>query len=712
MGYKDIWDPKLCDFLQRQYNSSWENFFEMATLQDYPFLQILNTSDHDLIQDFFVPALSRSMKYDRGVGFFSSSWLRIAAKGMVEFAKNDGKARWVTSPILSQNDWDALRTGEEARRDKLIFTILQNNITDLTSSIEKETLSALAWLVADEILDFKLALPRNKLDNGDFHDKFGIFSDNEGNQVSFNGSYNDSVQGTKNYESIKVFCSWNNPFNELVRSDVKRFNDLWNNQDANVQVFDLPAAAKEEIIKFRINARPYERSPLTSSFLKPHKIRVPSDLILREYQNDAISAWVENNYLGIFEMATGTGKTLTSLAAAIRLFEIQKRLVLVIIVPYKHLVEQWSEEAERFGLRPIRVAEASKNWEPDLSQSVQAFRLGFNNFISLVATVSALQSSKLTTILSDIWKDTLFIVDEVHHAGAPGILKKLPLETRWRLGLSATPMRYYDEFGSESIIRFFGDVIYKFGLDKAIGKFLTPYYYYPIPVEMTDSEFEEYCQLTRRLGKFLHSSESEMPEMAKKIAIQRARIPNNSINKLLWLKNNIQKYQKIEYTLFYVGETLFEPVKQLLGVEKRLRIHEFTQHQNNAKRKEILSLFSLGQLQALIAMKCLDEGVDVPPTREAYFLASSGNPREFVQRRGRVLRLFPGKKHAIIRDLISIPPIDFIELGNSHPDFSSVRSSFKREYKRVKEFAELAINHYQAMEPMFEIARKLDLLDL
>jgi hypothetical protein len=178
------------------------------SLESFNFPAVLNTSEADIIADFFVPALSASVRYDRGVGFFSAGWLRVAAEGMAAFARNSGRARWVTSPILSEEDWQALQLGDAARYDEVLRRALEHNLGDLERALEEETLSALAWLVADGILDFKLALPRHKLEQGEFHDKSGVFTDAEGNQVSFNGSYNDSIQGTINYESIKVFCSW------------------------------------------------------------------------------------------------------------------------------------------------------------------------------------------------------------------------------------------------------------------------------------------------------------------------------------------------------------------------------------------------------------------------------------------------------------------------------------------------------------------------
>src|SRR6266568_4006630 len=203
----------------------------MKSLKDLNLLTVMDTSSHDLTSAFFIPLFSNSLRYDRGVGYFSSGWLRINCNGMVAFAKNGGKARWVTSPILDAGDWEALITGDTARSDPIIRVMLERNVANLAETLNKDTLSALAWMVADEIITFKLALPYDKLDQGDFHDKFGIFVDTYGNQVSFNGSYNDSIQGTRNYESIKIFCSWQPAFADLVQDDIQRFERLWNNQD-------------------------------------------------------------------------------------------------------------------------------------------------------------------------------------------------------------------------------------------------------------------------------------------------------------------------------------------------------------------------------------------------------------------------------------------------------------------------------------------------
>lgn len=660
------------------------------------------------------------MYYDRAVGYFSSGWLRDNAEGMLQFAANGGRGRWVTSPILAEADWDALQSGDAARRDPALRKALADNITNLAETLEKNTISALAWMVADGILDFRLALPRNKLEQGDFHDKFGVLTDAEGEQVSFNGSYNDSIQGSRNYESIKIFCSWEPAFAPLVHDDAQRFERLWNDQDPNVRAFKMPEAAREQILRLRAPGRPYPKPTWMGqdSVLEPEAIysavppMIPNHVSLREYQVKAVEAWFAGDCRGIFEMATGTGKTMTALAGAVRLFEQQERLLLLVCCPYKHLVEQWAKEARNFGFRPVRVAESKQRWEPELAAQLRSFGKRRQDAITIITTNASLQGA-LPTLLAPYWDQTLIVVDEAHYAGAPKMLSALPPEAPWRLGLSATPIRHYDEEGSNALLDYFGGVVFEFGLREAIGPYLTPYFYHPIPVEMTPNEFEEFAEFTRRLQRYIGmNEEGPLPEEAKKIAIMRARVLNNSTTKLGWLRSEIEPYAKFRYTLFYVGDQLFPGTKELLGSEKRIRIHEFTHKQTNKDRSEILGRFAHGELQALVAMKCLDEGVDVPPTRTAYFLASSGNPREFVQRRGRVLRKAEGKEYATLYDLISMPPQSFVNQGSSHPDWAAVRAAVRREIRRIQEFAELAENRYQALDSLFGVASKLDLLDV
>jgi len=225
-------------------------------LRDLNIETVMDTSKHNLTTQFFTPLLSNSVRYDRGVGFFSSGWLRINGDGMTVFANNGGKARWITSPILDESDWQALQMGDAAREDFTLRMALKRNIALLSEGIQRDVLSALAWMVADEIITFKLAVPQEKLDQGDFHDKFGAFTDAQGNQIAFNGSYNDSIQGTRNFESITIFSSWEPKFSLIVQQITDRFERLWNNAEPNVRVYDLPEAAREQILRLRTGTRP------------------------------------------------------------------------------------------------------------------------------------------------------------------------------------------------------------------------------------------------------------------------------------------------------------------------------------------------------------------------------------------------------------------------------------------------------------------------
>lgn len=686
-------------------------------LTDLTLSQVMDTSSSDLIQDFFEPVLKIAKTYDRGVGFFSAAWLRVAAKGMAAFAENGGKARWVTSPILDERDFEAILTGEEGRRNALLKLHLEQAINNIEKSLEEETLSALAWLVADGIVDFRIALPRNKLDKGNFHDKFGVFEDEDGNVICFNGSYNDSIQGLRNYESIKIFWDWDEAFKVLVEADKARFEKLWENRDPNVQILELSQAAKKQLIQLRSRPRPYVLYGSTDILTRVgmgKNPRMPLAIELRDYQEEAIAAWFTADCKGIFEMATGTGKTITALAAVVRLIERERRSVVVVTCPYKHLVEQWTEEAENFFFRPIKVFESKGNWESDLALQLRLFQKTEKDVVTIISSNASFQNEAFLKLIKPFFPQVILVMDEVHSAGAPKILNALPQEIPFRLGLSATPFREYDPVGSDRLISYFKEIVFKLGLKEAIGRFLTPYYYYPRLVPLTDAEFEGYLKITDQLKKYFttHGAEEESPvsELAKKLLIKRVRIMNNSLAKVEWIRDNFVLFQDINYSIFYVGEGIFEEVTKILGLEKHIKTHRFTRKETAAQRKEILSRFASKDLQALVAMKCLDEGVDIPPTRDAYFLASSGNPREFIQRRGRVLRKYPGKEYANIYDLISVPPLEFLEMRKNHPAFPALKTMLKREYRRLSEFAGLAENKYQSSEQLYNIMEKIGLL--
>lgn len=669
----------------------------------------LDTSRHDITREFFAPLLSNATRYDRGVGFFSSGWLRVNAVGMAAFAAQHGYARWITSPILSEEDWQAMLNGNHARRNEVLRQNLERTITQLTHDLETQTLSVLAWLVADRILDFRLAVPANDL-TGEFHAKFGIFTDSEGDQVSFEGSYNDSIQGTRNYESLKIFRSWEAGHQaDMVRHDSERFERLWCDEDPNVRVYDLPEAAREHILKLRTEERPYPAPTEDTERLHAPTVRDqprrPANLQLRAYQEDAIRAWFDQGCQGILEMATGTGKTITALAALVRLFGRERQLAIIISCPYQHLVDQWQREASAFGLEPLLAYQRKSDWLQPLNQRVSEYNHHDRSHFAVITTHTTFIDTDFQRAVSHLRGSALLIADEVHHLGAERSRTQLPENIPYRLGLSATPDRWFDDAGTALLRDYFGETAFAFPLEQAIGTVLTPYSYYPHLVELTPDEVGEYQHLSEQIGKLINRDDDDIRDALEMLLIKRARLLNNAENKLACLSSLLSQPGSLSHALFYCAPGQIDAVCHLLGWKHNLIIHRFTAEESNAERQQLLADFDSGLFQGLVAMKCLDEGIDVPSTRIAFILASSSNPREFIQRRGRILRKASGKTEAIIYDLIAIPP----QTWYSSASLNAERSIVQHELHRFREFANSARNKHQALDVIWDIARRYDM---
>lgn len=698
--------------------------------------------------DFFLEALINSQSFDFGLGYFSSSGFRALSVGFAFFISRGGKMRMIINEYLSQEDKETIERGKHLSPDELVQEKIIQNIIELEktlSSYDRHFFNCISWLISSKRLEL-IAITPLKNEVGIAHQKFGIFEDSSGNKVAFSGSANFSKNALfHNIESISCYKSWLGEKTEAERLTYfeKLFNKVWNGRSSVVKVIPLekvktvltdkfpieriedlliaeqslmeemindqsvPSKVKSKIKSLRKKMKD-QASTVDTSFSKSPTLRIPIEL--RPYQAEAIKSWFDNANIGLFEMATGTGKTITALSSAVELVKKREKLIVLIACPFIHLAEQWTDEAERFGFRPILVAESSSKWEPVVARELQLFNRGVTKLVVIVTTNASLALSEFQQSMSEWWPDTLFISDESHYLGSLTYRQLLPKECRFRLGLSATPERYYDEEGTSHLFEYFKKVVYRLPMEEAIGKFLTPYYYHAIPLEMTADEFDEYASLTNEIERLLSYKNERYEDRIEKLSIKRARLQNNSRSKINWIRENIIGAPDLRYTLFYAGDQAFDEIKKILGIQKKIRIHEFTGDQSRIERKNILNRFAKGELQALMAMKCLDEGVDVPPTRTAYFLASSGNPREFIQRRGRVLRKSEGKEYATIYDLISIPPFSFIEDSKEGESYNAVRSSFKKEYKRVKEFSKMAINSHTSLDEMFDFANKLELL--
>lgn len=710
-------------------------------LKDADFKPVYASGEYEPAE-FFIEALINSSSFDLGLGYFSSSGFRALSIGFAYFIKRGGKMRIIINDVLDEDDKNAILKGQSKNVESKFEESLVNDILKLKevlSKADQHFFNCLSWLIATNRVEIKATVPkRNNV--GIVHQKFGLFSDQSDNELVFTGSVNFSANAIfNNVESLICDFSWGDSHvsKERVEHFKNLFHKTWMGFSDVVEIIplentkaiirdefplkDLDELVEEELslIKEFTSDQKLPESYRTKvndlvSKLEPTtlKIKSSSDLPkLRGYQEDAISTWKNNGYKGMLAMATGTGKTFTALAATWELIREKERLFIIISCPFIHLAEQWCEEALKFGLDSILVGESRYLWEEEAARQAQLFRRKRIDRVVLITTNASFSSETFQKIVNPCIEEGLLIIDEAHYAGSFSIRQLLPEKCPHRLGLSATPERHGDPEGTLALLEYFDRIVFDFPIEDAIGKFLTPYYYYPIPVELTEEEFSEYRSLSDQIVRLIGREDPDSQDRLEKLAIKRARVQNNSINKLSWVRDNIQD-KPLEYSLFYAGDQIFSQMKELLGKTFKIRLHEFTSRQSRKKRKELLKEFGEQKIQSLMAMKCLDEGVDVPPTRVAYFLASSGNPREFVQRRGRVLRKYPGKEHAIIYDLVSIPPKRFIDEGRNSKSFHAVKSAFTKEYKRVQEFSSMAINQYDSMNEMYAMADQLDLLDV
>lgn len=687
-------------------------------LKDLDLKSVYDSSEYDLVKDLITPLLKNSLRYDRGVGYFSTGWIKLAAKGLCDFAGNGSKARIIMSPIISTQDWEAMKKGQVAHEDTKLLEFLMEATRDLFKSLQEDTLNAFAWLIADEVVEIKFAIPKGKLKGGDFHDKFAIFEDELGDRVAIHGSYNDSIHGSLNGESFSVFKSWEEGQVCYVSSHDMRFSSLWENNNAMFDIYDIPQAIKEEIIRYRSQDRPYKADEtMISEDSDTNQINmIKKEIILREYQEEAIESWEKANFNGIFEMATGTGKTITSLAGAKKIYDAEDNLLLIVVVPYIHLIEQWKKDMLMFGFMPILCSSEHGAWERELKLKIQDFNSGFRKNVSCIVTHATAANDKFKNIIGLIKsKPKMCIYDEVHALGAPILRKALDQSIEYRIGLSATPQRWYDVHGTKTLMEYFGGVCYSFSLERAIEEgHLVQYRYHSHIVEMTDDEFEEYARLSSLINKLFQAEDDlEDNQYLQSLLRARTKLINEAENKFKIFHNILEKEKQknlsFSHVLFYCPAGRHKDILQMVSA-MGITAREFVYSVNNKMRQEILENFANKNIQALVAIKCLDEGVDVPATKLAYILASTTNPREFVQRRGRILRKYKDKNEAIIHDFIVVPPSgEFPHIEKANEIKINI---LKREMPRFAEFASSAKNEFEARNNIRGILEKYYLVQL
>lgn len=693
--------------------------------------RVYDSSSSDIARDLIVPLLSNSVSYYRGVGYFSSGWLRVAAKGLIQLVENGGIGQIVVSPVLHKSDLEAIALGEEGKLNETLKSILQANIDNLEKSLETNTLGALAWMVSDNLLHFRFAVPRPEYCQGNYHDKVAVFKDASGKFVAIHGSFNDSIQGTLNGEAFSVFRSWIDAESDYVTAHKNRLFDLWEDRNLQFKIFDVPDAIRKRLVSLRLTNRPYVLDSSqpgnrkisnnikcvnnNSSPPEPSKAKLKSPYHLRDFQEEAIASWISNGYKGILEMATGTGKTITALCTALKLLESKGRVAVIISVPFVHLVDQWKRVCDSFGFESVSCCSSVSNWKVTLTSSISDYLAGSRKYLIILSVHKTTTSRSMIKALNRIpSEELLFIGDEVHGLGAKTLVKSLPENASMRMGLSATPERWFDEKGSIELKKYFGDVCFSFDMKKAIENgYLTRYRYEPILVELNEDELAAYESMTKQIA-FLALQREKIEEddklklllMKRALILSRAERKKSSLTKLVNCLIRKNGLENISHLLVYCAPgTHTEVLRHLSSLG--LRCHEFVHYLDMSSRERILNYFGEGKIQVLVAIKCLDEGVDIPDTRSAVFLASTTNPREFIQRRGRILRLSEGKKIANIFDFVVVPAF-----SESTVEMNVAISILRHEMPRFCEFSSLATNQFSARSKIIDVLDKYGVLHL
>lgn len=657
------------------------------------------SNENNMVRDFYNPTLSVAVNYKRAVGYFTIASLINAAQGLSNLIENGGNVQIIASPKLTEDDIHTINLGYKMKDDVYLDAMIRE-LSDIKSPHERERLNYIATLIADGRLDIKIALME---DYGAYHEKFGLIEDIEGDKILFTGSMNETSNGQyTNFESFVVFKSWVPGGEEYIKEYTDNFNDLWANNTNRLEIVTFPEVLKAKLLEYRQTTYKRENVPFISEevdndFFENKYPKMPEWFKPRDYQKEAINQWRSNDFLGLLSMATGTGKTLTGLLGVTELYNTKRKLATIIVCPYQHLVEQWSEDVKEFNIDPV-LCYSKYDWKGQVYRKVKFINNDTIDNFTIITTNATFVLNEMQEFISQINCDILLLVDEAHNASADTMRRCLDSKYKYRLGLSATPKKFRDDESTDFIFDFFGGEVYSFDLKRAIDEqFLTKYFYYPHIVSLDEIEQEEYNELSLKIAQNIKEVNGKviLNDFAKNLLIKRARLVAGASNKMLELRNIFGKYSDKNYILVYCGATRtfdddngdegvrqIEKVCRILGNEFDMSIHKFTAEETPDERKEIIDMFSDGKsLQAIVAIKCLDEGVNIPAIQHAFILASSTDPKEFIQRRGRVLRKFPGKEFAYIHDFVTIPY-----------STESGANLVETELKRVYEFNQLAEN--------------------
>lgn len=692
---------------------------------------------------FYLDGLAHSSEFHLLLGYFSSAAINLLSVGFATFISKGGKMRMVINHLLSEKDKEAFEKGQNTDNLNKVFDL--SDVVSLGKVLDEYNthfFECLAYLIAEKRIEIKVIKPKNN--RGIAHYKSGVFSDGK-NSVGYKASCNFTLFGlSENLEELEAFLDWEDErSNKLIKKQLKIIDSYFSEQDEDVEYLsanEIEVAIKdkfgkkdwnelliqeEELLKKKMSLINNKR--LKQTIVKLHneidRIRIsprfPYSEGPRAYQVQAYENWVANDYKGIFAMATGTGKTITSLNCLLNEYEKSENKIYhaLILVPTITLVEQWEKEVKSFNFQEVYKISSKIDWQNNVTTLISTAKRIPVSFI-LISTYASFVKDKFQNLIKNLPEDTIFIADEGHNLASPTVASKLNnFRLNKRIGLSATPKRIYDLEGTAAMEQFFSDkepYTFSFSMEKAIREgVLCQYYYFPHIIRLTKDEMTEYAEISDQLIK-LHlygKANSEKESIIERLLLKRKRIIHKAANKLPAtieiLKEQFKDKGNLKYTFIYVpeGETFEiledegEPIidnirlinqytREIAKIDENILVNQFISGMND--RDEILTQFQNGEIDVIASMKCLDEGVDIPRAETAIFCSSTGNPRQFIQRRGRILRKHSEKKFAVIHDLVVIPDYETEETETHDMEKRLVR----KELERVMYFASLSKNPF------------------
>jgi len=684
-----------------------------------------------LAEEVLIPGFWNADKVDCMVGFFSSGVLASLAPGLATYIGRATRSfRLIMSPLLRVEDQAALEEGV-----KSLDEVARNALDGLTITedlIQQHTLKCLSYLLQSGRIKIKIAIMKDAL----FHPKVWLF-EATGDVLAVHGSSNVTYAGLKkNIEQVAVSKSWEDPNQKYIAEKLGyQFERLWEDKEENCAVIALPQAIQERLLKTYNSDVPPTEEELRVLFRRVMETSVCDDKDIDpatvgeaefsippqlhcedgpfDHQGKAVQAWCDAGFRGVLEMATGSGKTITSMIGAHRLFQVHKPLLIVVAAPYVPLVEQWCDEIEPFGLKPTNLTTlgGAQKRSAAVQRIKRRLRVGLSQVEAVVVSHDTLCTPEFRDAVFSFDCSRLLIADEAHNLGSPSFIDNPPEFFEHRLALSATPIRQYDQEGTDALLAFFGPVVFQFTLAEAIGRCLVEYEYYVHPVYLTEREMDDWYELTDKIKRNAwRTSEGKPDDVLTKLLRDRRALLETAEGKLTKLAALLDKEDRVRlrHTLIYAtdkGPDQLDHVNAILR-ERGILFHQLTAQEtaDREQTKQIIRSFQSGELQVLTAKRVLDEGVNIPQICKAFILASTTVERQWVQRRGRLLRTCSAinKTHSVIHDFLALPP----NMQNGlDPD---ARGLVRSELKRAQEFASLARNAGRPDGPLAMIHKMVE----